>query len=198
MNSLNIIYNLAALGDTESVKKMSLHLADYFRFIMKANRDTIMLKEELLHIENYMTIQKIRFPGKLECIFNGMDDVLDYPIAALTVQPFVENSIIHGFKNRRQLFQINITAEMSDENEFSLTISDNGVGFSAEVLSKLQRMEPLQEGETSRLGIMNVIHRLQLLYGEKTSITFRNQTEGSGAIIVIVFPKLMEGGKAIV
>ncbi|WP_169091218.1 sensor histidine kinase [Paenibacillus sp. PL91] len=198
MNSLNIIYNLAALNDTESVKKMSLHLADYFRFIMKANRDTITLKEELMHIENYMTIQKIRFPDKLQCTFEGMDDIMNYPIAALTVQPFVENSIIHGFKNRRQQFQIKIAAEIEDDNGFTLTISDNGVGFSSEVLEKLHNKEPLQQEETSSLGIMNVIHRLQLLYGERTSITFCNQAEGSGAIVVIVFPKRVEGVKAVV
>ncbi|WP_053374347.1 sensor histidine kinase [Paenibacillus sp. FJAT-27812] len=198
MNSLNIIYNLAALNDTESVKKMSLHLADYFRFIMKANRDTITLKEELMHIENYMTIQKIRFPDKLQCTFEGMDTILNYPIAALTVQPFVENSIIHGFKNRRQLFQIKIAAVIDPDDGFTLTISDNGIGFSAEVLEKLHNKEPLQQDESGSLGIMNVIHRLQLLYGERTSITFRNQTEGTGAIVIIVFPKLVEGVKAVV
>jgi two-component system sensor histidine kinase YesM len=194
MNSLNIIYNLAALNDTETVKKMSLHLADYFRFIMKANRDTITLKEELTHIENYITIQKIRFPDKLQCSFEGIDPILNYPIAALTVQPFVENSIIHGFKNRKQLFQIHIQAEMTEGNSFTLTISDNGVGFSPEVLTKLQNKEPLNQAENSSLGIMNVIHRLDLLYGERTSITFSNHTEGSGAIVKIVFPKILERG----
>lgn len=194
MNSLNIIYNLAALNDTETVKKMSLHLADYFRFIMKANRDTITLKEELTHIENYITIQKIRFPDKLQCIFEGMDPILNYPIAALTIQPFVENSIIHGFKNRKQLFQIHIRAEMREDNGFTLTISDNGVGFSPDVLTKLQNKEPLHQSEKSSLGIMNVIHRLVLLYGVRTAITFSNHTEGSGAIVKIVFPKLLERG----
>jgi len=198
MNSLNIIYNLAALNDTETVKKMSLHLADYFRFIMKANRDTITLEEELMHIENYITIQKIRFPDKLQCTFEGMDAILNYPIAALTLQPFVENSIIHGFKNRRQLFQIKISAETESDNGFTLTICDNGVGFDPEVLEKLHNKEPLRQGETSSLGIMNVMHRLHLLYGDRTSITFRNQSEGSGAMVVIVFPKRMEGVKAVV
>ncbi|WP_208414432.1 sensor histidine kinase [Paenibacillus castaneae] len=197
MNSLNIIYNLAALNDTESVKKMSLHLADYFRFIMRANRDTISLKEELTHIENYMTIQQIRFPDKLLCKFEGLDDILNFPIAALTVQPFVENSIIHGFKNRRQLFEIKIKAE-TVQNGFMLTISDNGVGFSPELLHKLQNNELFQQEESSSLGIINVIHRLQLLYGAQTSITFSNQSEGSGAIVAIVFPKPAEGVKAVV
>jgi two-component system sensor histidine kinase YesM len=127
-----------------------------------------------------------------------MEPILNYPIAALTIQPFVENSIIHGFKNRRQLFLIHIRAEMIEDNGFALTISDNGVGFSPEVLIKLQNKEPLQHEEKSSLGIMNVIHRLELLYGERTSITFSNQTEGSGAIIRIIFPKLVEGAKSVV
>ncbi|WP_337102719.1 sensor histidine kinase [Paenibacillus sp. YIM B09110] len=198
MNSLNIIYNLAALNDTESVKNMSLHLADYFRFIMKANRDTITLKEELSHIENYITIQKMRFPDKLQCTFEGVDTILNYPIAALTVQPFVENSIIHGFKNRRQLFQIKVAAEVTKDSGFTLTISDNGGGFSDEVLTKLTRREPLEQVETTGLGVTNVIHRLELLYGERASITFSNQSEGTGAVVIIKFPRLMEGEKSVV
>lgn len=196
MNSLNIIYNLAALGDTESVKVMSLHLADYFRFIMTANRDMITLGEELNHISNYITIQKMRFPDKLEFTFDGPDSLRSYPIAALTVQPFVENSIIHGFKNRRQLFHIHISGEIIDTEGFILTITDNGVGFTDDVLIRLANKEPLQQGESSRLGIMNVIHRLQLLYGEKVSIQFSNQAEGmSGAVVRIAFPLPLEGEK---
>jgi two-component system sensor histidine kinase YesM len=197
MNSLNIIYNLAALGDTDAVKKMSLHLADYFRFIMTANRDTISLKEELSHIGNYITIQQIRFPDKLECAFEGLEPFHSYPIAALTIQPFVENAIIHGFKNRRQLFRISIAAKAREDGGFTLTISDNGVGFSEAVLHKLHLKEPLEQGDSSSLGIMNVIHRLHLLYGERASITFGNRDEGNGAVIEMVFPK-WEGGKAIV
>lgn len=198
MNSLNIIYNLAALNDTESVKKMSLHLADYFRFIMTVNRDTITIGEELKHIENYITIQKMRFPDKLLFTYEGIDEVSNYPIAALTIQPFVENSIIHGFKNRRQIFHIQLTAKMSENNGFALTISDNGVGFEAEVLRKLQSKEALQHGESDSLGIMNVIHRLDLLYGERTSIEFSNLLENKGAKVVILFPKLVEGGRSVV
>ncbi|MNZ46459.1 Sensor histidine kinase YpdA [compost metagenome] len=198
MNSLNIIYNLAALNDTESVKKMSLHLADYFRFIMTANRDTITLKEELTHIENYITIQKIRFPDKLQCTFEGVDEVLNYPISALTIQPFVENAIIHGFKNRKQVFHIKICAEMHEDGGFTLTISDNGIGFHPEVLDKLRKKELPEQGDSGSLGIMNVINRLQLSYGERASIAFSNQTEGTGAVVRIVLPEWTERGKIVV
>lgn len=193
MNSLNIIYNFAALNDTESVKKMSLHLADYFRFIMRSNRDMIKLGEELAHIDTYITIQQMRFPDKLQFTYNVPERIKNYSISALTIQPFVENAIIHGFKNRRQLFDIRITTtELNKDKGFVLKIEDNGVGFSEEVLADLQKGIPLQHAETSRLGIMNVIHRLNLIYGERTSITFSNRTDTSGAVIMIEFPKLEE------
>ncbi|MFX3632278.1 MAG: sensor histidine kinase [Candidatus Pristimantibacillus sp.] len=193
MNSLNIIYNFAALNDTESVKKMSLHLADYFRFIMRANRDTLKLGEELAHIDTYITIQQMRFPDKLQFTYDVPEAIKNYSITALTIQPFVENAIIHGFKNRRQLFDIRITTtELNNDKGFLLKIEDNGVGFSEEVLSNLQKGIPLQEAETSRLGIMNVIDRLNLIYGDRASITFSNRTDKSGAVIIIEFPKLEE------
>ncbi|WP_341279218.1 histidine kinase [Paenibacillus sp. FSL H8-0537] len=187
MNSLNIVYNLAALGDTESVKKMSLHLADYFRFIMRSNRDMILLSEELDHIDNYITIQKMRFPDKLQFTYDVPEFVKNYKVAALIVQPFVENAIIHGFKNRRKPFIIHIGVETQKDGGFYLTITDNGTGFAEPVLELLQRKIPLVEGETSRLGIMNVIHRLQLIYGERATITFKNIEEG-GAAVTIRFP----------
>lgn len=194
MNSLNIIYNFAALKDHESVKKMSLHLADYFRFIMRANRDTITLDEELRHIDNYITIQELRFPNKLVVTYDIPEPLKNFPIPALTVQPFVENSIIHGFKNRKQLFVIHISVEQDvhDGGGFLLTIADNGVGFPSDVLEQLREGKPLSEGESSRLGIMNVAHRLSLHYGEGASIRFANGAEGTGTLITIKFPSMTE------
>ncbi|MBD2867862.1 sensor histidine kinase [Paenibacillus arenilitoris] len=200
MNSLNIIYNLAALNDTESVKKMSLHLADYFRFIMRANRDMLTLGEELSHIENYITIQKMRFPGKLDCIFEVPEPIRSYPIAALTVQPFVENAIIHGFKNRRKLFLICIKAEVIEEgpavqSSVRLSITDNGTGFPEDVLRKLQLNQPVEKDGNASHGIINVMHRLSLLYGSTASIQFQNAEDGAGATVTIVFPRPPEGVK---
>jgi len=200
MNTLNIIYNFAALKDHESVKKMSLHLADYFRFIMRANRDTITLDEELRHIDNYITIQELRFPNKLVITYDIPEPLKSYPIPALTVQPFVENSIIHGFKNRKQLFVIHISVVQDTEQGggFLLSISDNGVGFPEEVLDKLRDGKPLPEGESSRLGIMNVAHRLNLHYGEGATIKFANREDGTGSVITIKFPNMTERQSAAI
>ncbi len=188
MNSLNIIYNFAALGDNDAVKKMSLHLADYFRFIMKTNRSTITIEEELKHINNYIEIQKLRFPGKLKFDIQLDPSILSMQIPALTIQPFVENAIIHGFKNRKQLFHIEIYAEPAPDNRhIRLVIQDNGVGFPEDVISGIASDSPLSRNESSGLGIKNVIHRLRLHFEGEIRIVFNNAAEG-GAIIAIYLP----------
>ena len=193
MNSLNIIYNFAVLEEMESVKKMSLHLADYFRFIMTSNQEMITLREELKHIENYIVIQQLRFPNRLEMNMLDVEPYLDYRITALTIQPFIENAIVHGFKNRKQMFRIVVTAKQATATTFTITIADNGTGFTAEVLEKLQRREPIVDEQRRSLGIGNVIERLELLYGARASIAFSNHAETGGAVVDITFPIQEEG-----
>jgi two-component system sensor histidine kinase YesM len=65
LNSLNVIYSLSSLGENRLVERMTEHLADYFRFITRAHRDSITVEEELEHIRNYLEIQSLRFPEKL-------------------------------------------------------------------------------------------------------------------------------------
>ncbi|QYR20330.1 histidine kinase [Paenibacillus sp. sptzw28] len=191
MNSLNIIYNFAALKDNDSIKKMALHLADYFRFIMRANRDLISLEEELKHIGNYIEIQQFRFPNKLEYVFDVPDSIRQLPLPALLLQPFVENAIIHGFVNRRKLFRILVTGSIiTDGNKqyLSLAVEDNGAGYPGDILERLNANEPLPQADSSRLGILNVMQRLKLRYGEEADIKFYNSADAGGAAVRILLP----------
>ncbi|GGE01490.1 sensor histidine kinase [Paenibacillus nasutitermitis] len=192
MNSLNIIYNFAALKDYDSVKKMSLHLADYFRFIMRINRDSITLGEELKHIESYMEIQKFRFPNKLSCVFDIPQPLNSVLLPALSLQPFVENAIIHGFVNRKEPFTIQLSGHVSYEGEqrfVCIAIEDNGIGFPGDVLEKLNGDGMLPQAKTSsRLGILNVIQRLNLRYEGDAEVTFGNRESDGGAAVRIKLP----------
>jgi two-component system sensor histidine kinase YesM len=190
-NSLNIIYNFAALKDHDSVKRMALHMADYFRFIMRANRDSISMGEELKHIENYIEIQKFRFPDKLSCEIDVPEHLKPLQLPTLSLQPFVENAIIHGFVNRRKPFCIEIAGRVREVDRRSfldLTIQDNGVGFPEELLAKLNDGSPLPQTDSSRLGIMNVVQRLKLRFGETAVVSFSNRGEDGGAVVSIRLP----------
>jgi len=188
MNSLNIIYNFAALNETDSVQKMALHLGDYFRFIMKGNRDMITLEEELKHIRNYIEIQKFRYPDLLHLSDQVEDWMKEIMIPALSIQPFVENSIIHGFVNHRRPFSVSIRGEpVNAGRSIMLTIEDDGVGFPEDVLIRLQRGESLPQAASSRHGIQNVVQRLKLRY-DMSTVEFANASPDGGAIVRLMLP----------
>lgn len=190
MNSLNIIYNLAALKDTKSVQKMSLHLADYFRFIMRTNRTTMTLKDEIEHIRNYLEIQVMRYPDHLTFDIQLPEAYSHYAIPPLIVQPFVENAVIHGFTKQYGSFEIRVTADkdpVAPEEYFLLSISDNGNGFQQEMLQQLNSTQYLDQSGDEHLGIWNVRHRLQMNYGTKVDLRFQNKSD-RGALVQIRLP----------
>ncbi|CAH1210004.1 hypothetical protein PAECIP111891_03468 [Paenibacillus allorhizoplanae] len=190
MNSLNIIYNLAALKDTKSVQKMSLHLADYFRFIMRTNRTTMTLKDEIDHIRNYLEIQVMRYPDNLTFDLQLPETYSQYAIPPLIVQPFVENAVIHGFTKQYGTYVIQVKAEQDPEEPeefFLLSISDNGNGFQPEMLQQLNSAQYLDQSGDEHLGIWNVRHRLQMNYGNRVALRFLNKPE-RGALVQIRLP----------
>ncbi|MFC4600342.1 cache domain-containing sensor histidine kinase [Cohnella hongkongensis] len=194
MNSLNIIYNLAALKDFKTVQKLSLHLADYFRFLMLGHRTVVRLEDEIRHIEHYLEIQKIRYVSKLEYDIDVPPEYLGWEISPLMLQPFIENCVIHGLNKRPQdgtPFRIAIRCESDDEEpgEYArLAIADNGPGFPEELLAELNETAYVSQSVSNHLGIWNVMRRFKLLYGGKGDMAFGNGEKG-GALVKVRLPR---------
>ncbi|WP_256761771.1 histidine kinase [Cohnella sp. WQ 127256] len=196
MNSLNIIYNLAALKDFKSVQKLSLHLADYFRFLMQSHRSVVPLTDEISHIKNYLEIHKLRYVTKLDYEINIEARHLTSEISPLMIQPFVENAIIHGFNHRVQdgsVFRVGIRSEDDSEapdRYIRIIVEDNGSGFPPDMLRDLESNEYILGTGEQHLGIWNILRRFKMLYGDEGSIVFRNSPEG-GAVVEIKLPLLL-------
>ncbi|XID90477.1 sensor histidine kinase [Paenibacillaceae bacterium WGS1546] len=194
MNSLNIIYNLAALKDYKTVQKLSLHLADYFRFLMLGHRTVVRLEDELRHIEHYLEIQKIRYVSKLEYAIDVPSEYISWEISPLMLQPFIENCIIHGLNKRAQdgsPFRVGLRCEpdaAEPDHYARLVIEDNGPGFPEPLLAELNGGTYVSRSAEQHLGIWNVIRRFRMLYGGKGEIVFRNPAQG-GARVVVRLPR---------
>ncbi|WNS44067.1 histidine kinase [Paenibacillus sp. MMS20-IR301] len=197
MNSLNIIYNMAALKEYKSVQKMSLHLADYFRFLMHGDRSSIPLENELGHIRHYLEIQKLRYMDMLDYEFQVLQEHLKLTVSPLLLQPFVENAILHGLTARQQdgtPFRIIISS--ADDSDPAgryavITITDNGPGFPEDMLSGLVSGRYADGTGDKHLGIWNVLRRYKLLYGDgiRDGIRFSNCADG-GAVVEVRLPQL--------
>jgi len=193
MNSLNIIYNLAALKDFKSVQKMSLHLAEYFRFLMLGHRTVLPLEEEIRHIEHYLEIQKIRFVSKLDYEIRILPEYREISLSPLLLQPFVENAVIHGFHKKTpdgKPFLITLKSEADEEHPgrfIRLTIADTGPGFPESFLNDLNDGSHFSGEGEHHLGIWNILRRFKMLYGNEGDIAFFNGTEG-GAVVQVRLP----------
>ncbi|MFF2090801.1 sensor histidine kinase [Paenibacillus sp. NPDC058174] len=193
LNTLNIIHSLAGIKDFLSVQKMSLYLADYFRFTI-LNQSDVSIEEEIQHITNYLNIQSIRFPDHLDYDVSLEEAVKFIRIPPLTLQPFVENSIIHGITKKKKKFTIHISGSIRQENDdriLIMTITDNGVGMDDQLLQKLNQLQQ-HDSFSKHIGIWNVRHRLQMRFGEQANVIFAH-AYGGGTEVVISLPILQQG-----
>lgn len=190
MNTLNMIYNMAALKDFKSVQQTVLYLSNYFRFIMRTNRSSIPLIEEIKHVENYLEIQKLRYPDHLAFNIEVDERYRACIVPPLSIHTFVENCMVHGFNMVKQPFFIEIAVKEDEENRelfFRIFVRDNGVGFSSEKLKELHSEQYFSEPNEMHVGIVNVYHRIKMKYGVQSNIHFENNEE-HGATVCMRLP----------
>lgn len=190
MNSLNIIHSLATLQEYGLIQKLAKHLQDYFRFTMRNQRNSVTLSEETEHLSNYLEIQRMRFPNRLSFELNVPPPFGDCRVPPLTLQPFVENSIIHGMKKGKDVLHIRVEAGPDPDrpdSHFTVRIADNGYGFAEERLAELERSYETDAVRNEHLGIWNVRRRLAAMFGEPVDIALGNGPD-RGAVVELRIP----------
>ena len=156
--------------------QMVLDFADYLRFNINAMSDVsiIPFEKELEHIKAYAKIEGERFRDRLEIIYDIRE--ASFSVPPLSVQPFVENAVKHGVYPNPSGGRVRI-ASFADEENYIITVEDNGVGFDTSILS---------EGEDKGVGISNATERLKLLLQAEVSI---DSEPGNGTAVTIKIPK---------
>lgn len=193
LNSINVIYNLAQLKNFSVIQAMCLNLVKYFRFTTKTSQPFVSLSQEMEHMDSYLCIQQLRFPGRLTFRIEIEEDAKEVPIPPLIVQPFIENAIKYGFDFMENPFHIEIKAMIDADPRFCrIVIADNGCGFSDELLDSLRSGRYFQLTNDQHLGIWNSYHRLQLLYGQAAHLNFGN-CDPTGALIELRIPVNFSG-----
>lgn len=189
LNSLNIIFNLAAVKDYKLIQEMASCLVAYFRFMFRSNSYTVALGDELKHTANYLRIQQLRFPDNLTYEIDTDAALSQVNIPPLIIQTLVENTIKHAISMEDSI-HIHIKAARTraeDQSYLGIEVSDTGPGFPEEVLRKLTAGHEEVSEEGDNIGFWNMRRRLRLIYAEKASINFFNQPD-KGACVRILLP----------
>lgn len=195
-NTLDSIRSEAMIEGNVVVAEMTEALATFFRYTISKVENMVTLEEELENIRVYFSIQKHRFEDRvnLEIEYDKEDEfLLRCLLPKLTLQPVVENSILHGIERKVGSGTIKISLKCT-EKRLIIEISDDGVGMKPEVLEKLnnQLNQPVFESiqlskNKGGIAIMNVNNRIHLIFGEEYGMTVYS-TPDVGTDTVINLP----------
>ncbi len=167
-NILLTIQIKAKMSGDESIYKMIASLSSLLRAgIYGDKRSIVSIEEELKYVEYYLSLQKERYEDKLNYSITVEDKALyKCEIPRLSVEPIVENAVIHGVEtvDRPALVQVNVTEE---NGQLVIHVIDNGVGFDVETLD-LEGISMDENGMTrEKVGLKSTLKRIQLIYGKK-------------------------------
>ena len=191
-NALNTIQLLIKTGkEEEAVRSISM-LASLLRGMVNADRD-ISIQAEMKIVEYYLSLQQKRFRG-LRYSLPDVSHLETYLLPALTIQPIVENALVHGCEPKRGNACIDITLTES-EKELSIRVQDNGIGMEPEQERTLQEKlrQPSVEPEQTEggVGLVNIARRIKLKFGQEYGLTFESE-HGLGTSVTLHLP-LMGG-----
>ena len=186
-NTLDTIVWLAEAGDQKRVVSMVGNLSDFFRTSLNQGKDIISIREELAHVRSYLEIQQVRYQDILRYEITVPEDLYEYKIPKITIQPLVENALYHGIKNKRGQGTITVTGK-SKENGFVLYVRDNGIGMTQERLNEVRAgLQKLSYTGKEIYGLYNVNERIRLNFGETYGISIES-TYGEGTCVSISLP----------
>ena len=191
-NTFDTIVWLAEEERTDQVVKITKAFSDFLRISLSRGHEWITIGQELDHIKNYLTIQKIRYADILNYKIESDESLLGLKTIKLVLQPLVENAIYHGIKNKRGRGELSVSVKYADETRTKIRfeVKDNGAGFTdsrlAEVRLELSLM--VSEKLNSVYGLYNVNKKLKLYYGEQTEGIVIESEPGKGSSISFEIP----------
>jgi len=186
-NTLDSIIWMAEMGKMAEVVNMTGALAKLFRSSISKGDELVPIEVELEHVQNYLTIQMIRYKNKFTYDIDVDPDILACKTLKIVLQPLVENAIYHGLKQQAVLGHISVTGRRED-GVIVLKVADDGVGMSEEQLRTLSEKWRSDEGGKG-VGVRNVDQRIRLTFGEEYGLEIESELE-EGTTVTLRMPEI--------
>ncbi len=189
-NTLKTLYwkTIGLTGDQNEASRMIEHLSSILHYSLGSSDKTVSLEEEIQNTQSYIEIQKVRYRDKFGFIWQYNDSIVKHKVLKLLFQPFIENAIYHGIKEKEGFSYIKIKIHRIDSH-LKIAIIDNGLGIEQSALEQI-KTRLLEDGEHSEhIGLFNTNKRLQLMYGDQYGIKILSK-RGLGTVVYIVIPSM--------
>lgn len=185
-NTLQAIGTEALLNDQPQINRMLASLAANLRYSIKSG-DPVRLKDEIVYVNNYIMLQKMRFEERLHVQIEISDEYDNFLIPKISIQTLVENSILHGFGDTTESISIRIHASRKNEL-LQIQVTDDGCGIDEAHLQELKSefQNYLTPGHIGKIGLANLYSRLQILYQGKASLEIESSPHHGTAVTLLL------------
>lgn len=173
-NTLDTLYWMAIAEDSTDIAQLTQALSEIFKISLNSGEEMITIGKEVQFIEDYLYIQNIRFEGRFSVQIQIEDQLYEWRIIKLILQPFVENAIYHGLEPKMGQGILSIIGKV-DADFLVFTITDNGVGMDSD--------QEIAKG----FAIQNVRERIRMSYGDHAEIIFTSKKD-EGTTVQIYLP----------
>lgn len=193
-NTLNTISRTITLGMDEEAVEMIDAMASMLRYNLNDMEEPVTLLEEIKVVREYLHIQSFRFRDRIRGEFQYEEELAGrVRIPRFSLQPFVENAVIHGLEPQTEPGWVRITVLRSDKNCI-VRIEDNGVGISEEKLDDLNHGRSVASGKSKSVGVSNTMDRLRF-FTKNQNCVHMDSSMREGTVVTICLP--VEGEECI-
>ncbi|QHT62995.1 HAMP domain-containing protein [Paenibacillus lycopersici] len=185
-NTLALVKSMAMDVGSAEISRTVDALAKFFRLALNRGGDILPFREELEHVRAYLNIHESRFPGRLAVEIDVDEEALSCEIIKITLQPIIENALLHAFVHTGGRGRLRIRGCLQD-GMLCITIADNGSGMTPEQAKDLLENANGAK-ERAGFGIYNVNERLKRHYRHSYSLTIESKP-GAGTTIRLLIPQ---------
>jgi len=178
-NTLDMISWMAQKNEIDNIRNVVQAMSRFYRLTLSKGMDIVTIGDEIRMCAAYMEIQKRRYKGRINYEEEVDEEILEYLIPKITLQPFLENAIIHGINEKEDTRGHVILNGWMEDERIILSVTDDGNGMRPE--------DKKNSPEGSHYGMENIAKRLSLYYGEEIPIQVESSM-GIGTCIIINIP----------
>lgn len=185
-NTMDMISWLAQKGETDLVTDAVQKLSRFYRLTLSRKSNISTVEQEVEHASIYISLQNMRFSGTIELITDIPDNLYDCAVPKLTLQPIVENCILHGIMEKKEKSGTIVITGWLEDDTVILLVSDDGIGMDDTALKNLFKSD-IKKTSGTNIAVYNIHRRLQLLFGSSFGLTYRS-APGEGTEVEIRIP----------
>ena len=186
-NTLDTINWMAIDRGEYDISNAINSLAFILRYAISGYDEEVPMRDEVEWLKRYIYLQQYRMKNQFHCEISVSPEVQDWKIHKLLLQPFVENTIVHGFRNPQEEYLLEIVFR-EEKGRLIIRITDNGSGFDTSIVDRIMRGEPAPDREKGHIGLENAILRFDLYTGGRGILKI-DSAPGQGTTVEMEFPE---------